>query len=61
MGDIFFGILTIVLIISVVLFGVSFIMLFFESQRKLAVKIMIGCVITFVIGFGACIVGIKIQ
>lgn len=60
MGDIFFSAIAIILLICIVLFGVSFIMMFFESQRKLAVKIMIGCVITFVIGFGACIVGINL-
>ena len=60
MSDIFATIIIVLLISSVVLFFVSLIMLFFKSQRKLAAKIMIGCVIAFVIGFGACVVSLNL-
>ncbi len=41
-------------IISAITFVVGFIMLFFESKRKLGLKTMLFSVIGFVIGFGTC-------
>jgi hypothetical protein len=42
-------------IISVVAFVVGFIMIFFESRRKLGLKVMLFSVIGFIIGFGTCV------
>ncbi|MCZ8330821.1 MAG: hypothetical protein O9282_05875 [Flavobacterium sp.] len=42
-------------IISIIAFAIGFIMLFFENQRKLGLKILLFSVIGFVIGFGTCV------
>lgn len=42
-------------IISAIAFIIGFFMLFFESQRKAGLKIMLFSVIGFVIGFGTCV------
>ena len=41
-------------IISVMAFVVGFVMIFFESRRKLGLKVMLFSVIGFIIGFGTC-------
>jgi hypothetical protein len=41
-------------VISLIAFLIGFIMLFFESQRKLGLKIMLFSVIGFIIGFSTC-------
>ncbi len=40
--------------LSFICFIISFFMLFFEKSRKLGLKLLIGSIITFVIGFGTC-------
>lgn len=45
----------IVVLISVVGFFIGLLMVCFESQRKLGLKILITSVIAFVIGFGTCV------
>mgnify|MGYP007072862730 FL=1 len=42
-------------IISVIAFVVGFIMIFFDSRRKLGLKVMLFSVIGFIIGFGTCV------
>jgi len=42
-------------IISVIAFVVGFVMLFFDSRRKLGLKVMLFSVIGFIIGFGTCV------
>jgi hypothetical protein len=49
------GIGIFIAIISVVAFVVGFIMIFFESRRKLGLKVMLFSVIGFIIGFGTCV------
>lgn len=49
------------MIISVVMFFVGLVLLFFESQKKLAVKILIYSAITFAIGFGTCVAVIALS
>ncbi len=44
-----------VVIISCITFLIGFIMLFYESKRKLALKLVLFSIIAFVIGFGTCL------
>jgi hypothetical protein len=47
----------IVEMISVVVFLIGIIFLFVESKKKLGLKLIVGAVIAFVIGFGSCTAG----
>lgn len=41
--------------LSIAAFGIGFIMLFFENRRELGLKIILGSVVAFIIGFGSCV------
>lgn len=55
MNDILAQISMIIVGISTITFLIGFIMLFIESKRKIALKIVLYSVIAFVIGFGTCV------
>ena len=42
-------------IVSVIAFFIGFLMLFWKSQQKLGVKILVSAIIGFIIGFGTCL------
>lgn len=46
--------------LSILVFIVGLIMLFFERKRKLGVKLLIASGVFFLIGFGTCVALIKI-
>lgn len=54
MRDTLVGIGMILALISVVAFLVGIIMVFIERYRKLALRILLGSVIAFIIGFSTC-------
>lgn len=54
MKEILVTIGVILAMMSVIAFLVGFVMLFFESRRKLGLKVMLFSVIGFIIGFGTC-------
>jgi hypothetical protein len=52
----FVGILCMTLFgLSILAFLIGFVMLFFESKKKLGLKLLIASGIVFVIGFGTCV------
>jgi hypothetical protein len=61
MKDFIAQISMIVVIISVITFLVGFFMVFFESKRKLALKILLLSVIAFVIGFSTCVATFSLK
>lgn len=59
MRDSIVTIAIILALISLVAFFIGFILLFFESKRKIAAKILLYSFIGFVIGFGTCTASIS--
>jgi hypothetical protein len=54
MDEFFVGFGIIVAILSLISFVIGIIMLFFESKRKIGLKIIVISIVSFIIGFGTC-------
>jgi len=54
MKDALFDISIMLIFASAIAFITGLFLLFIENKRKFAVKLLIGSVIIFLIGFGAC-------
>ncbi|WP_396183806.1 hypothetical protein [Flavobacterium sp.] len=61
MDEFFVGFGIIVAILSLISFVIGIIMLFFESKRKLGLRIMVISIIAFIIGFGTCAAYFKLN
>lgn len=61
MDEFFVGFGMIVAILSLISFVIGFILMFFESKRKLGLKMMAISIITFIIGFGTCAAYFKLN
>jgi len=48
-------------IISAIAILVGFIMIFFESRRKLGLKVILFSIIGFIIGFGTCFANFSLR
>ena len=61
MDEFFVGFGIIVAILSLISLVIGFILLFFESKRKLGLKMMVISIISFIIGFGTCAAFFKLN
>ena len=61
MDEFFVGFGIIVAILSLISFVIGILMLFFESKRKLGLRIMVISIIAFIIGFGTCAAYFKLN
>ena len=55
MEDVFFQLSLVVMFASICIAVLGFIFLFVESKRKLGLKMLLGAVIAFIIGFSTCV------
>lgn len=61
MEDFLVSLSMIIVIASAITFVVGFFMLFFESKRKLALKMLLFSTIAFVVGFSTCVATFKLK
>lgn len=61
MDDFFVGFGIIVALLSIISFVIGIILLFFESKRKLGLRILVISIIAFIIGFGTCAAFLKLN
>ena len=61
MDEFFVGFGIVVAILSLISFVIGFIMLFFESKRKIGLKIIVISIISFIVGFGTCAAYFKLN
>lgn len=61
MDEFFVGFGMIVALLSIISLVIGFIMLFFESKRKIGLKIIAISIVSFIIGFGTCAAYFKLN